>query len=400
MSLTTLSPFPPTTATALLISSIRVSVHTARPFNTLALLLLPLLCAIGLIGNAFVCVAIATDRRLHNVTNYFLFSLALADLLVCCIVMPLSIVVEVRHGVWTWNFSMCLLYVYADVFLCSASIVHMSVISLDRYLGISQPLKTRNKSKTLIFLKIALVWVVTVLISSPLAVVALHDPSNVLQENSCMIFNRTYMIYGSTLSFLIPFLIMTMTYVRTTSLLNKQAKVLNEKVGTNGTEGLRRTMPNHRNAFTSRVATKKIMSAELANEHKATRVLAVVFVCFFICWTPFFIANFTYGFCGEKCELPPWMGSVFLWLGYISSTINPLIYTIFNKRFRQAFVRILRCQCLHSLRDPYSFYSRHTTILPDTYYTCSNTEQRVTSKDEAAPGGSINKDPTTVDEID
>ncbi|CAJ0951930.1 unnamed protein product, partial [Mesorhabditis belari] len=175
---------PSTTPSQFLISSVRVSVHATRPLNTLALLLLPILCAVGLIGNAFVCVAIATDRRLHNVTNYFLFSLALADLLVCCIVMPLSIVVEVRHGVWTWNFSMCLLYVYADVFLCSASIVHMSVISLDRYLGISQPLKTRNKSKTMIFIKITLVWIITVLISCPLAVVALHDPSNVLQNNS------------------------------------------------------------------------------------------------------------------------------------------------------------------------------------------------------------------------
>ena len=69
------------------------------------------------LGNALVCIAIWADRRLHNVTNYFLFSLvrrfhisyiwickirlylqAVADLLVCCIVMPLSILVEVRHG--------------------------------------------------------------------------------------------------------------------------------------------------------------------------------------------------------------------------------------------------------------------------------------------------------------
>lgn len=66
--------------------------------NVLALLLLPVLCLVGLIGNAMVCIAIATDRRLHNVTNYFLFSLALADLLVCLLVMPLSIIVEVKHG--------------------------------------------------------------------------------------------------------------------------------------------------------------------------------------------------------------------------------------------------------------------------------------------------------------
>ncbi|XGW35123.1 hypothetical protein V3C99_018837 [Haemonchus contortus] len=456
-------------------------VHTP---NVLALLLLPILCLVGLIGNAMVCIAIATDRRLHNVTNYFLFSLALADLLVCLLVMPLSIIVEVKHGVWTWNVSLCLLYVYADVFLCSASIVHMSVISLDRYLGISQPLRTRNKSKTMIIVKICLVWIITLIVSCPIAVLASYDHTYILQNNSCTIFSRHYIIYGSTLTFLIPFCVMFVTYLRTTTLLNKQASILSQKANDklNG-NGLRRTMPHRKlghvrtnststaATFTSstlkssfygpkantitysngyqnsvvdmeppppppstqqqqpppptsrmtenhsllshksptkrstihrwktrtssyltniaqRVARRNSLQAasqELANEHKATRVLAVVFICFFICWTPFFVANFITGFCGALCSVPPWLGSVFLWLGYISSTVNPIIYTVFNKRFRQAFVRILRCQCCHTVRDPSSIYSRnYTTIAPDTFI-CSNHDRQpsVNYRDES-----------------
>ncbi|KJH48774.1 7 transmembrane receptor [Dictyocaulus viviparus] len=247
--------------------------------NVLALLLLPILCLFGLIGNAMVCIAIATDRRLHNVTNYFLFSLALADLLVCLLVMPLSIIVEVKHGVWTWNVSFCLLYVYADVFLCSASIVHMSVISLDRYLGISQPLRNRNKSKTMIMIKISLVWIITFIISCPIAVLASYDHTNILQNNSCMIFSRHYIIYGSTLTFLIPFCVMFITYLRTTTLLSKQASILSQKANDklNG-NGLRRTIPhkkltNVRTNCTSTTATftgKTIRTA--VNESKLTRV--------------------------------------------------------------------------------------------------------------------------------
>ncbi|VDM52589.1 unnamed protein product [Angiostrongylus costaricensis] len=429
--------------------------------NVLALLLLPILCLVGLIGNAMVCIAIATDRRLHNVTNYFLFSLALADLLVCLLVMPLSIIVEVKHGVWTWNVSLCLLYVYADVFLCSASIVHMSVISLDRYLGISQPLRARNKSRTMITVKISLVWIITLIISCPIAVLASYDHTNILQNNSCMIFSRHYIIYGSTLTFVIPFCVMFVTYLRTTTLLNKQASILSQKANDKlHGNGLRRTIPqrklghihansttttatftsstykstlngpktttvtytngyhnsmvelevpasspampstrtteNHHlfvhksmpkcstinrwksrtSSYLSHIALRvgrrssiQTASQELANEHKATRVLAVVFICFFICWTPFFVANFIVGFCGALCTMPQWLGSVFLWLGYISSTVNPIIYTVFNKRFRQAFVRILRCQCCHTVRDLSSPYSRNytTTIVPDTF---------------------------------
>ena len=131
-------------------------------------------------------------------------------------------------GVWVWGFSVCLMYVYSDVFLCSASIVHMSCISLDRYLGISQPLKTRNKSRTMIIIKICVVWIITVIISSPMAVLALVDHDNVLQGTTCVITNRYFMIYGSTLSFLIPFIIMAVTYVRTTNLLRQQAALLSQ----------------------------------------------------------------------------------------------------------------------------------------------------------------------------
>uniref|UniRef100_A0A914VM25 G-protein coupled receptors family 1 profile domain-containing protein n=1 Tax=Plectus sambesii TaxID=2011161 RepID=A0A914VM25_9BILA len=445
-------------------AALLTSVTAAPPFthqrhpNWFALFFLPLLSVLGFIGNLMVCIAIYTERRLQNVTNYFLFSLAVADLLVCALVMPLSIMVEVRNGVWTWSFSLCLLYVYADVFLCSASIVHMSVISLDRYLGISQPLKTRNKSRTMITLKIAAVWVITAIISSPMGALAIYDPINILHEDTCVITNRYFMIYGSTLSFLIPFVIMAVTYVRTTALLSQQAALLSQKADSATSEGLRRTMPNrklsqyrqtsnklrrfsqsqastttapqHKTSVTlsyaslnmgnaasattlcdmddverqllarqsrrlhsggerqlrvtatrmdrfrsrttdmiSALATRvgrpnsfQTASQELANEHKATRVLAVVFICFFICWTPFFGMNFTFGFCGVDCAVPAAIASTFLWLGYMSSTINPVIYTIFNRRFRETFLRILRCQCCHTLRDT-AVYSRQATYI-------------------------------------
>lgn len=141
---------------------------------------------------------------------------------------------------------MCFLYVYSDVFLCSASIVHMSMISLDRYLGISQPLKNRNKSRNIVILKICVVWVITTAISSPIAALAIYNGENILHQNQCAITNRAYMIYGSVLSFLIPFVIMTVTYVKTTHLLNKQASLLTQKTNDRFHNGLRRTLPHRK----------------------------------------------------------------------------------------------------------------------------------------------------------
>ena len=46
---------------------------------------------IGVVGNLLVCLAIATERRLQNRTNWFLLSLALADMLVSGLVIPLAV---------------------------------------------------------------------------------------------------------------------------------------------------------------------------------------------------------------------------------------------------------------------------------------------------------------------
>lgn len=285
---------------------------------------------------------------------------------------------------------------------------------------------------------------VTVVISCPIAVAAFIDPTNILERSTCVITNRLYMIYGSTFAFLIPFVIMAVTYVKTTNLLKKQAALLSQTaIQRSQGEGLRRTLPRrpvyastgsggmHKISTTSDqqqsaarlsapmtnsddelrllditsdengqnketklrrlcVRTSSVFlsitskfghqnsqkAEEIANEHKATRVLAVVFGCFFVCWTPFFAANLATGFFGDSCNIPPTISSLFLWLGYVSSIINPLIYTVFNRRFRQAVLRILRCECFKPLGEPTSAnYSRSHVYLPAETNTWTNIDR-------------------------
>lgn len=98
----------------------------------------------------------------------------------------------------------------------------------------------------MVILKICIVWLITTIISSPLAALAIYDPETILYENQCAITNRLYMLYGSTLSFLIPFIIMTVTYVKTTQLLNKQANLLSQRTNDRFHNGLRRTLPHRK----------------------------------------------------------------------------------------------------------------------------------------------------------
>ena len=86
-------------------------------------------------------------------------------------------------------------------------------------------------------------------------------------------------------------------------------------------------------------------SYQVRSEQKATHVLGLVFAVFVICWTPFFTLNFLSGVMPDLV-VPPMLSITFLWLGYVSSTMNPVIYTIFNRNFRTTFKKIILCQSL------------------------------------------------------
>lgn len=74
-------------------------------------------------------------------------------------------------GYWPFGITWCNIYVTCDVLACSASILHMCFISLGRYLGIRNPLGSRQSStKRLTSFKIALVWLLAMLISSSITV--------------------------------------------------------------------------------------------------------------------------------------------------------------------------------------------------------------------------------------
>lgn len=96
-----------------------------------------------------------------------------------------------------------------------------------------------------------------------------------------------------------------------------------------------------------------------SRERRAEKTLIWVFAAFVALWLPFFCANLAYGACGGDdgpcnvpprpvlhgpCNVPPHLFAVFTWLGYLSSGVNPCIYTLLNRDFRAAFRHLLTCQ--------------------------------------------------------
>ncbi|XP_051960704.1 alpha-2Db adrenergic receptor [Xyrauchen texanus] len=78
-------------------------------------------------------------------------------------------------------------------------------------------------------------------------------------------------------------------------------------------------------------------------EKRFTFVLAVVMGVFVLCWFPFFFTYSLHAICRESCTIPDSLFNLFFWIGYCNSSVNPIIYTIFNRDFRKAFKKIM-CQ--------------------------------------------------------
>ena len=79
----------------------------------------------------------------------------------------------------------------------------------------------------------------------------------------------------------------------------------------------------------------------LTRERRLSRTLGIIISVFLLCWLPFFVFYILSAFIRIDLYVKEPLLTLILWLGYVNSACNPLIYTIFNVEFRTAFKRLL-----------------------------------------------------------
>ncbi|XP_035206292.1 tyramine/octopamine receptor-like [Stegodyphus dumicola] len=189
------------------------------PMSTLEAILTALALAFIIVstifGNVLVIISVFTYRPLRNVQNMFIVSLAVADITVAVLVMPLNVAYTIMAQ-WKFGLPVCKMWLTCDVLCCTASILNLSAIALDRYWAIHDPINyARKRTLKRVLMMIVAVWVVSMLISAP-PLIGWNDwPEEFTEDTPCMLTEeRGYVIYSASGSFYIPLLIMTVVYIK------------------------------------------------------------------------------------------------------------------------------------------------------------------------------------------
>ncbi|KAM4607074.1 alpha-2A adrenergic receptor-like [Polymixia lowei] len=364
-------------------------------------IMVAILILLTVFGNVLVVIAVITSRALRAPQNLFLVSLACADILVATLVIPFSLANELM-GYWYFGKVWCEIYLALDVLFCTSSIVHLCAISLDRYWSITQAIeynvkRTPRRIKCIVFI----VWVLAAIISFPPLITM--EKEGVKEDGPTCKINeeKWYIIFSSTASFFAPGVIMILVYIRIYQIAKKRTRAppgerrtengnsddrqrgpeppgmrddgaggtagqeeggagngidLEEECSSSdGNENTRCTRKKNRRTGKTRVKPGEPQSPKRDaqpcvkasrwkgrqnREKRFTFVLAVVMGVFVVCWFPFFFTYTLTAVC-DSCCVPETLFKMFFWFGYCNSSLNPVIYTIFNNDFRRSFKKIL-----------------------------------------------------------
>uniref|UniRef100_A0A803T6J2 Dopamine receptor D4 n=1 Tax=Anolis carolinensis TaxID=28377 RepID=A0A803T6J2_ANOCA len=334
-------------------------------------------------GNLLVCLSVCTEKALKTTTNYFIVSLAVADLLLALLVLPLFVYSEFQGGVWSLSTALCDALMTMDVMLCTASIFNLCAISVDRFIAVSIPL---NYNRRQIDLRqtvlISTTWIFAFAVASPV-IFGLNNVPN-RDPTLCQLEDDNYIVYSSICSFFIPCPVMLVLYCAMFQGLRRWEEARKAKLKSSIYLGNRRLYcpppviernqsgirleENNLYARSECSYPKDYMNNGIqtitcphlkypphgglkrkpakinGRERKAMKVLPVVVGAFLFCWTPFFVVHITRALC-TSCTIPSEVTSIVTWLGYVNSALNPIIYTVFNTEFRNFFRKVLHIFC-------------------------------------------------------
>ncbi|PFX32228.1 tyramine receptor 1-like [Stylophora pistillata] len=323
-----------------------------------------LIMLVTFLGNFMVCLTVYLHQRLRTVTNYFIVSLAVSDLLLSLLYVPFRIEQTIDNGYWCLRKELCATWIVIDLVCTGASIYNLAAISVDRYIAIVHPFRYHSVMTTKVArIIIAIIWAYSITWAGFSGINwtdSEQPPYN--WDSKCFKKDKIFYTITTVTDFFFPLMVILIMYGLVFRVAMTQA----------------RAVASLQPQLSKRDGRGRRFSINIVKEVKAAKTLAIVIGAFVVCWLPFFVFLLV-SLWDLSLLTPPKVSedvltglrATFLYvLPAINSTLNPIIYALFNKEFRTAFVRLLRRTCGRPLTNSDdAHYSMNSSVLNDGHKT-------------------------------
>ncbi|KAK4015651.1 hypothetical protein OUZ56_030625 [Daphnia magna] len=316
-----------------------------------------ILIIFGTIGNSLVVYVVARQPAMRTARNVFVVNLAISDLLLCLITMPLTLM-EIRSYTWPLGNSpvSCKMVGSLQAVSIFVSTLSITAIALDRYQLIVYPTK-RAFQLTGASLVLAAIWAICIVLALPLFIVRTLEHHDIPIPNSPVTSvdycleewpnerGRSLYSIGSILvQYALPIITVSVAHARISNKLHDRMATMNHQLvrpklcnmaSSNGQSG--------QHSAVKESATDCRTAAREEKLRKTNTLLITISIIFTICWLPmntFNVVEDTWNVFGDDTETMLIVYAVCHMVGMSSACANPLLYGWLNDNFRKEFHRL------------------------------------------------------------
>ncbi|KAF7709409.1 cholecystokinin receptor-like [Silurus meridionalis] len=357
----------------------------ARPkeMDSVRILLYSLIFLLSVFGNLLIIVVLVVNKRMRTVTNSFLLSLAVSDLMMAVFCMPFTFIPNLLED-FIFGGAMCKIVAYLMGISVSISTFSLVAIAIERYSAICNPLKSRAwQTRSHAYKVIAMTWALSFLIMTPYPIfssLVSYPKTNNITIRMCRHdwpkdqVKQAWYILLLLILFIIPGVVMIIAYglISRELYCGMQFELEQKKSHSETRNGASATFssgidhgdgcyiqvltqPNSMEMSTVSLATSakvdrprsNTSATKLLAKRHVIRMLIVIVTMFFICWMPLYSVNTWKAFHPPSAQrvLSGAPISFIHLLSYTSACVNPIIYCFMNKRFRKALITTFSYCC-------------------------------------------------------